>query len=86
MSKASGPAFPSEEIDSGGCTPQRGLMRGGLTKREYFAGLAMQGMVALGPIEGQLPGIARCVERCVRLADALLAELSKDSPSWDVTE
>lgn len=55
----------------------------GLTKREYFAGLAMQGLltrvperesgeVALGVKESK-----RIVEESVFIADALLEELSK---------
>jgi len=49
----------------------------GLTKREYFAGLAMQGLLERFTI-GQLMGnesvlVADCA---LKLADALLAELS----------
>jgi hypothetical protein len=44
---------------------------GGLTKREYFAGLAMQGMAR---IEGNVEDIAH---DAVKIADALLAELRK---------
>ncbi len=43
----------------------------GLTKREYFAGLAMQGMAR---IEGNVEDIAH---DAVKIADALLAELRK---------
>ena len=43
----------------------------GLTKREYFAGLAMQGMAR---IEGNGEDIAH---DAVKIADALLAELRK---------
>lgn len=43
----------------------------GLTKREYFAGLAMQGISAFNlPYE-------MTAEQSVKLADALLAELEK---------
>lgn len=45
----------------------------GLTKREYFAGLAMQGLLTLGT-EQDRPQYARA---SVRMADALLAELEK---------
>lgn len=41
----------------------------GLTKREYFAGLAMQGYIATGR--------AADASECVRCADALLAALNK---------
>lgn len=52
-------------------------MRDGLTKREYFAGLAMQGYLAsFSGITAlmQPPAIA---ESSVAFADALLAELEK---------
>lgn len=49
----------------------------GLTKREYFAGLAMQGLAAnahdsLASWDGQ-----QTAECAVKFADALLAELAK---------
>lgn len=43
-----------------------------LTKREYFAGLAMQGQIAHGWVEPE-----EISEKAVMLADALLAELEK---------
>jgi hypothetical protein len=44
----------------------------GLTKREYFAGLAMQGLLAGNAIfQSDIP------ENAVRLADKMLAELEK---------
>ena len=47
----------------------------GLTKREHFAGLAMQGFIAAGaagmPNASELSGLA------VKYADSLLAELDK---------
>jgi hypothetical protein len=47
----------------------------GLTKRELFAAMAMQGMVVSDTwvTDGDAPEIAR---RCVLLADALLVALS----------
>ena len=46
----------------------------GLTKREHFAGLAMQGICASAPtISNSL-----IVAESLRLADALLAELDKE--------
>ena len=45
----------------------------GLTKREYFAGLAMQGIISSG-----IPnGIGCSAHQSVEYADALLEELSK---------
>lgn len=82
MSKKSDePAFPTENTVDG----QRGFspMSGGLTKREYFAACAMQGLLAgLGIVEeaGDLKGLVMPKEAAqvsVNYADALLAELSK---------
>ena len=55
---------------------------GGLTKREYFAALAMEGMCSgdqtLGPAtESDILFVAR---RSVSMADALIAELNKEKP------
>ena len=44
----------------------------GLTKREYFAAMAMQGILACGPHDCNERGIAH---DAIRQADALLAEL-----------
>lgn len=56
----------------------------GLTKREMFAAMAMQGLVAHKsiPTKGRLAGDTHpvCAEmaiRCVVMADALLAELER---------
>lgn len=43
----------------------------GLTKREYFAGLAMQGLCA----DPNMPGIVNAAEIAVEMADALLQQL-----------
>lgn len=68
MSKSNEPAFPTEPV----------VGYPGLTKREYFAGLAMQGDLARyinQPIgEKDLPQLA---DGWVAAADALLAELEK---------
>lgn len=47
----------------------------GMTLREYFAGLAMQGILAQGRFDGQYPetGTAKAA---VRAADALLKALA----------
>lgn len=52
------------------------LMESGLTKREYFAAMAMQGLLAFGNSESYvreetLPSAA------VKFADALIKELNK---------
>jgi len=49
----------------------------GLTKRELFAAMAMQGFVT--GVDG--PEYPRtCAQTAVQFADALLAELAKDQP------
>ncbi|MDR2207150.1 MAG: hypothetical protein LBE36_13460 [Flavobacteriaceae bacterium] len=49
---------------------------GGLTKREYFAAMAMQGMTMFIPeYKGCFADIAK---DCIKLADAILEELSKN--------
>lgn len=45
---------------------------GGLTKREYFAGLAMQGLAAGGGYD-----FDKLAQDAARIADELLAELEK---------
>jgi hypothetical protein len=47
----------------------------GLTKREYFAGLAMQGLMQDGP-----PSFEMVATASVRMADALIDELNKPKP------
>lgn len=49
---------------------------GGLTKREFFAGLAMQGLLA-NQYNANLT-FSECVEEAVSHADALLKELDKE--------
>jgi hypothetical protein len=61
---------------------------GGLTKRELFAAMAMQGLLsnAGGPYQASEQSgwrIVNCTQKqvaqeCVDMADALLAELAKD--------
>lgn len=47
----------------------------GLTKREYFAGLAIQGFIAAGG--NGMPPAENLAAYATRAADALLAELEK---------
>ena len=59
------PAFPGLSIEA----------RTGLSKREYFAGLAMQGLFAdPGTVGNSSEDMAKYA---VKAADALLAELNK---------
>lgn len=53
----------------------------GLTKREWFAGMALNGMAVNGwGVQSELPGTGDIADACVRMADALLAELDKKKP------
>lgn len=48
-----------------------------LTKREYFAAMAMQGMIASGQWPQDL--IPECASYAVQYADALLNQLKQDA-------
>jgi hypothetical protein len=52
------------------------MYQSGLTKREYFAGLAMQGLATKKPSDHE-DDITRIVRTSVLLSDALLEELEK---------
>jgi hypothetical protein len=64
-------------IDSHGVFIMQGLPSIGLTKREYFAGLAMQGLLA-GDTEG---GYSRAsiIEEAILQADHILAALEDNN-------
>jgi len=66
MSNSEMPAMPTEEGDS---------FSSGLTKREHFAGLAMQGLLALS--NGQDETYEELAVMSVANAEALLEELEK---------
>lgn len=68
MKNADMPAMPSQSATGG-------VHHKGITKREYFAGLAMQGLLS-GGISGSYEIISA---RSVGIADALLAELERTS-------
>lgn len=74
MSKdVSTPAFPIQELNSDG-TPSAFGLSPGLTKREYFAAMAMQGMLADSKFDGPANVIARLA---FAMADAMIAEENK---------
>lgn len=80
MSKANEPAFPQQEgklIQKGdGYEVREGNgVRGGLTRLEYFAGLAMQGL--LSDPHWDADTIEEGAEMCVKWSAALIAELEK---------
>lgn len=67
-------AFPLIEEDEN--KVQRSVSQG-LTKREYFAGLAMQGLCA--GLTGN-EKVATLAPLAVSIADALISELNKSKP------
>lgn len=70
MNKANAPAFATPSVELPECIEPGQI---GLTKRELFAAMAMQGMLADGAVD-----IASTLAKLsVAYADALLAELSK---------
>lgn len=71
MSNRDEPAFPMVE--------QRGEegQRYGLTKREYFAGLAMQGLCADPSYRVLISSAEHAAQNAVAIADAILAELER---------
>ena len=76
------PAFPtvkSEQFESEYAL-SRVWSEGGLTKREYFAGLAMQGLLAHTCDESMPKDLNErdIALRAVKCSDALLAELAKE--------
>jgi hypothetical protein len=66
--KAKGPAFPL-------ISDERYIINAGITKREYFAAMALQGIIANK--DGLDIEIERIVQSAVDTADALIEELSK---------
>jgi len=71
MSNANEPAFPHYALDNHG-NPLGPTSRG-LTKRELFAAMAMQGYKANNDVD--FSSDEAMARRCVECADALLEEL-----------
>jgi hypothetical protein len=76
MSNSDMPAMPTSVTT----TLSGGIHYGepGLTKREYFAGLAMQGIYANSQENSPAGDFAWTAVDAVKAADALLAELEKE--------
>ena len=75
MKNSEQPAYPTPDCEVSGTA----LQYLGLTKREYFAAMAMQGYLAsYGPYD-QVNSKA-AAEKSVECADALLTELEKPKP------
>lgn len=73
MKNADLPAMPiGEQIDGVNLNP----ICNGLTKREYFAGLAMQGMLANEGYNASMPDVL--IEEAISHADALLKALEEN--------
>lgn len=78
MSKANEPAFPlAENFAAPDAMPMWSISYG-LTKREYFAALAMQGLCTQYSEYRDPQCSTEIVKFSVKVADALLAELSKE--------
>lgn len=71
MSRANEPAYPIPASDLSGSYEAAP----GLTIREHFAGLAMQGLLASPSYDGQQ--FTTIAHDAVEAADALIAELAK---------
>jgi hypothetical protein len=81
MCEANEPAFPGLQTferfnDERGAYEEYTLPAGGLTKRQYFAAVAMQGLTA-NSVPGQHHMPANLAQEAVQYADALIAELEK---------
>lgn len=73
MSNANEPAFPVITTDITPSDASVVYSTGGLTKREYFAAMAMQGLLACEATNEDSK--EQIVESSVEMADALLDEL-----------
>jgi hypothetical protein len=83
MTNPNDPAFPPKKFLNVNDNPIMDQLydQRGLTKREYFAGLAMQGIIIVGERLEDKPGAESRVyvaQTACKLADALIAELSKE--------
>lgn len=74
MKNADLPAMPIEFNGFGQCAPE---CHGGLTKREYFASMAMQGLTSVDNFSDDNETISKMAKWSVKCADALLDELDK---------
>lgn len=69
------PAFPTN-----GLSTINGISLNGLTKRDYFAAMAMQGYIASGSQYNRQPVPDEAIaEWSVRIADLTMAQLEKET-------
>ena len=75
MSNKDQPAFPLDLLGE-----KSNLCHGGLTKREYFAAAALQGLLANGslPMRANENRVAVAGEHAIAYADWILQELERD--------
>lgn len=85
MTNPNDPAHPQHGWSKDPETLERMKNQGGLTKREYIAAMAMQGICANGAIEKQAPFYKDSTPQsadislwAIEQADALIAELNKE--------
>jgi hypothetical protein len=77
MNNGNESAYPAQELDGGGMP--RTAAQWGLTKRELFAAMAMQGWCASDGNSGAVyKSFEDLAEASVKAADALLAELAEE--------
>ena len=75
------PAFPQQPVftDRGrGCEWADGWGYGGMTMRDWFAGQALQGLLASCRADNHSYTVADNCKIAVKYADALLVELTKE--------
>ena len=72
------PIYPAPSSENTGSPYYNVIPHTGLTKREHFAGLAMQGLLNSGFGSGGMDGWEQRLSRkAATIADALLKELDK---------
>jgi len=75
MNNSDMPAMPTTYMDQVNGTGEMYCDNLGLTKREHFAAMAMQGFITAG--FAGMPDDSKIVSMSVRYADEILAELAK---------
>ena len=79
MKNADQSAFPVADTINPMTGERCDPLNGGLSKREYFAAMAMQGLVLSNPSQIDTTHIELVAQQAVQYSDALLSELSNPS-------
>lgn len=81
MKKDGGPAFPTEIYDFQPTTGQQVVrdQQFGLTKRQWYAGMAMQGLIASTTNSDDWPASTLVAQKSFEMADAMLAFEEKEA-------